>query len=105
MKRMVALVALAATGCSLVLVEKPHVEAGKVACTDSMKFPAIDAGIGIIGIGMPFLLEAMRDRSVDKVNWPLYIGLWGAGAVGAISSVVGYRKVSRCRAALAAPAP
>lgn len=103
MKRMVALVALATSGCSLVFVEKPHVEAGKVTCTESMKFPAIDAVVGVVGIATPFILEATRDRSVDNPNWPVYVGLWGAGVIGAISAVVGYRKVHRCREALAAP--
>ena len=97
MKRFAVVLAVASSACSLVFVEKVHVNAGKVECTESRKFPLIDAAVGVVGIVTPFLLEAMRDRAVDDVNWPLNIGLWGAGAAGAISSVIGFRRVGRCR--------
>lgn len=104
---LVAVVAasLLASGCSFVFVQSPHVVEGKVECTREFTLPLVDAAVGVTGIVTPFILEQLRDRSVDDPNMVLYVGMWAAGVAGAVSSIVGITKVKRCRRTVSAPTP
>jgi hypothetical protein len=103
MKRLVAGVAalgMISSGCSIAFLEKPRVTPdNKVECDSTMKFPLIDGVVGVVGISTPFLLEYMRTHgSIDRDSPPyfIYLPLWVAGVGGAISAVVGYKRVGRC---------
>lgn len=118
MQRVLALVLSALTvgsGCSVAFVEGPHVEAGKVTCTEDMKFPLLDAAAAAVLIATPFIFESQRDRSGEPgfFNDPhpvISIGMWVAGLGAAVSAISGVRTVKRCRRsiqsqALTAPPP
>ncbi len=105
MQRVLALVLSALTvgsGCSVAFVEGPHVEAGKVTCTEDMKFPLLDAAAAAVLIATPFIFEAQRDRQgepgfFNDAHPVISIGMWVAGLGTAISAISGVRTVKRCR--------
>ena len=98
MKRAVALAtAILLSGCSVLFVEKVRVTGDHVSCTDSYTYPLVDGAVGVVGIATPFILEALRDRRASNPNFALYIPLWTAGVIGAVSSVVGMTRVRHCR--------
>jgi hypothetical protein len=109
MQRVLALVLSALTvgsGCSVAFVNGPHVEAGKVTCTEEMKFPIIDAAAAVVLIAAPFIQESQRDRQAEMgfFNEPhpvISIGMWAGGLAAAISAIYGVRTVKRCRRSIA----
>ncbi|HEY5921834.1 MAG TPA: hypothetical protein VIV11_09205 [Kofleriaceae bacterium] len=90
--------ALLTSGCSILLVDKPTINAGKVECTREMTFPVVDGAIAVTSIATPFIYELwIRDRSTQDPQLALSAVLWGAGLATAISAVIGYSRVGRCR--------
>jgi hypothetical protein len=92
--------AMLSSGCSIAFLEKPRVTPdNKVECDSTMKFPLIDGVVGVVGISTPFLLEYMRNHGTIDADSPpyfIYVPLWVAGVGGAISAIVGYKRVGRC---------
>lgn len=100
MQRVLALVLSAATvgsGCSVAFVEGPHVEAGKVTCTEEMKLPLLDFAAAAVLIATPFIYEFSRDRATDDPHPIISTGMWIVGLGTAISGISGVRTVKRCR--------
>jgi len=97
MLRTVALVALC--GCSLVLVEgppPPPPPPAQVSCTTSAVVPILDTVVSAAALGTAIYFAASNSGHAELG------GSIGAGiAIGfGISAVTGWRRTSRCRAAV-----
>lgn len=98
MKRAAAVaMAILLSGCSILFVEKVRVTGDHVSCTDSYTYPLVDGAAGVAGIATPFILEALRDRRASNPKFALYVPLWTAGVIDAVSSIVGMARVRHCR--------
>lgn len=101
-------VAIASSGCSLVMVRgAPSFDPGTrpVPCTQSRAAPIIDLvpGLGFAGIGIA--IASTGDESAKAAATLVSIPFLLAAIPFLGSSLYGFRKVSRCRAMNAAPAP
>ena len=95
---LVLVAAVSTSGCSILFVDKPTLNGGKVECTREMTFPLVDGAVAVTSIAAPFIYELyIRDRSTQSPQTALSAVVWGAGVAAAISAVIGYSRVSRCR--------
>jgi hypothetical protein len=108
MKRALALVMavlVTSAGCGVVFVEGPHVVEGKVTCTQEMTLPLVDAAVAAVSVvGFVYMARpGVAERTQTDVV--VSFGVLGVGLATAISSVIGIKKVKRCRRTVAAPMP
>jgi hypothetical protein len=100
-------VALAASpGCSLLLVKGPPAAAvapAAVACTRSNAVPFVDATLAGVALYTGGVLLAGGSRSEGWAVGASVVGggLVGEGLVFGVSSLIGFHRTARCRAAQA----
>jgi hypothetical protein len=91
------------SGCSFISVLGPHEPgtSGPLGCTDSLEAPVADTVFAIAGVvgGVGIMSIHPQDPYSDIFKYPAGGVVIGIGVVYAVSAVVGYSRVTRCREA------
>jgi len=90
--------AMLSSGCSIAFLEKPRVTPdNKVECESSYVKPMIDTAVAVVATPTPLVYDKYRDRTGPAPSILIPIAIWGVALGAAISAVVGYKRVGRCR--------